>query len=424
MPQVKGSTVKDFLTKYGPTLVKAVGLLGWVVAAALAVFRGESVPPPPILDKPVVPIYVHPTADDDDVDAARDAVMKSGGTPELFHTGWVDQPDTVQAIAAQLPFKVFGDTPAGQSVEELPKSAYLWQIHEQLMARPPPCKNQNPIGSCVSFGTNTAIERTMVSEISRGKQPFQFKHIAEEVTYGGSRVEVGGGRISGDGSVGAWAAQFVQKYGVVPREKIGSYDLSVYDPTRCRAWGRTGVPDDLEQFARQHPVKEITRVASWEEFKRAIANGFGVAICSNVGFTMQRDSRGVCRPSGSWAHCMAGDGYHVDTDGKEYGHIENSWGPNAHTGPVGWGNPTTAGFWAESRVIDRMLKQGDSWAFSAVKGFPARKLDWLIRAEPAAPRAHAIAMAARPCLSLTYECERDRWTVTRRRREVEFALAP
>jgi hypothetical protein len=295
----------------------------------------------------------------------------------VFHTGWVNNPDVVAQVAAAEQFRVFSDTPAGRMGEALPDSVYLWKHYETIFARPPPSKNQNPIGSCVSFGTNTAIERTMAYEIAVLKKPLKFKFICEEITYAGSRVEVGGGRISGDGSVGAWAAKFVKEWGVVAREPTadGKYDLTNYDPARCRKWGRDGVPDDLEPLAREHPVQAITQVKDWEEAKKALAQGYGIAICSNQGFAMQRDARGVCRPSGSWAHCMALDGYHLE-GGSEYGHIENSWGANAHTGPVGLGNPPSSGFWTDSRTIDRMLKQGDSWAFSTVKGFPARKIIW------------------------------------------------
>jgi len=74
---------------------------------------------------------------------------------------------------------------------------------------------------------------------------------------------------------------------------------------------------------------------------------------------------------------MALDGYFID-NGNEYGHIENSWGSDAHTGPVGWGEPNTGGFWTDADTIDRMLRQDDSWAFSAVDGFPARKINWLL----------------------------------------------
>lgn len=294
--------------------------------------------------------------------------------------GWVDDPMAVEVVAEGLRFKVFSQTPAGQADDPLPKAVYLWHAYKSIAGTNPPAKNQNPVGSCVSFGTNNAIERTMAVEIAIKKEREEFKFICEEVTYAGSRVEVGGGRIGGDGSVGAWAAKFVKDWGVVSREHQlnGKYDLTGYDPARCRAWGRSGVPDDLETLARDHPVQEITLVTTWADAKKALANGYGIAICSGQGFSMSRDSRGVARAQGSWAHCMCLDGYHVDGDGKEYGHIENSWGASAHTGPVGWGDPSTAGFWAESAVIERMLKQKDSWAFSAVKGFPSRKkvIDW------------------------------------------------
>lgn len=73
---------------------------------------------------------------------------------------------------------------------------------------------------------------------------------------------------------------------------------------------------------------------------------------------------------------MCLDGYIVLDSGEEFGHIVNSWGGNTHTGAVGWGEPGTDGFWAEAGVIARMLAQGDSWGFSRVKGFPARKIKW------------------------------------------------
>ena len=294
--------------------------------------------------------------------------------------GWAESPKEVQAVAEKLQFPTFGDTEAGKADDPLPDRVYLWMVFKKLDARGPPTKNQNPIGSCVSFGTNNAIIRTTASEIVIGRKNFELKDIAEEVTYAGSRVEIGGGRISGDGSVGAWAAQFVQKWGVVARAKHGEYDLTTYDPNRCRSWGKTGVPDQLEQIAREHPVQTVTQVKTWAEAKRALANGYGIAVCSNQGFTMQRDSRGVARASGSWPHCMCFDGYHTE-GGQEFVHVENSWGASAHTGPVGWGEPSTAGFWAEASVAARMLAQNDSWAFSAVKGFPARKLDWFVQLE-------------------------------------------
>lgn len=293
-----------------------------------------------------------------------------------YTPGWVDDPVAVAAVAAQQPFPTFGQTDAGRvAMADLPKSVFLWKA-ELILTGKIKSYSQGQVGSCVSFGTNTAIRRTMAAEIVAGESE-EYTDIAEEVTYAGSRVEVGGGRISGDGSIGAWAAEFVRKWGVVARAVHGQYDLTAYSESRCRDWGRRGVPDDLEPLAKKHSVQAITKVTNLDELKQALAQGYGVAVCSDQGFSMRRDENGVAQPSGSWAHCMCFDGYYED-GGKLFVHDENSWGPNAHTGPVGWGDPPPSGFWCEGRVAERMLRQNDSWAFSRFAGFPARKLSWII----------------------------------------------
>lgn len=299
--------------------------------------------------------------------------------PTTETMGWVPDPEAVEEVARAQPFYSFSGTPAGQGEDPLPGSVYLWHAEKKITGVNPKGKNQRQVGSCVAFGTNNAIRRTMAVQIALFGAPEELLDIAEEVTYAGSRVEIGKGRIRGDGSVGAWAAQFVKDYGIVARKVYGKYDLTSYEEARCRSWGNSGVPVELEAEAKRHPVKAITLVRSWEEAKRALANGYGIAICSNQGFNGNRDANGVKRPSGSWPHCMALDGYHTE-GGKEYGHIENSWDERPGEGPVGWGDPPSSGFWADSAVIERMIKAGDSWAFSAVTGFPARKLDWFVEA--------------------------------------------
>lgn len=331
-------------------------ILAWLVIAAVSALAARygittpDIPPTPI------PVWEPPA--------------------HLTH-GWIENPDEVEKVEGTLGFRTFADTPAGKSDDPLPKSVYLWDAYRKKFGTLPPAKNQGQVGSCVSFGTNNAIARTMIVAIVLLGDNFDYKDIAEEVTYAGSRVQVGKGRIGGDGSVGAWAAEFVQKWGVVAREKHGANDLSTYSESRCRSWGRSGVPADLQDVAKQHPVKAITLVKTWDSAKKSLASGYGIAVCSSQGFSMTRDANGVARPQGSWAHCMCLDGYHTDGN-AEYGHIENSWGPDSHKGPVGWGNPSTAGFWADSRTIARMLAEGDSWAFSNVLGFPSRKLDWFV----------------------------------------------
>ena len=175
---------------------------------------------------------------------------------------------------------------------------------------------------------------------------------------------------------------------MVPKAKYGAIDLTDYSAARARSWNNTGVPDELEPVARKFPVKDATRITNWADAKKALANGYGIGVCSSQGFVRQRDANGVAKPGPKWAHCMCLDGYHTDEQGREYGHIENSWAKTGyHTGPVGWGQPTTAGFWAESAVVDRMLREGDSYGYSGAVGFPRKvvPVDWFVRAERKQP---------------------------------------
>ena len=142
-------------------------------------------------------------------------------------------------------------------------------------------------------------------------------------------------------------------------------------------------------MARLHPVKGSALVKSWADVKRAIQQGYPVSVCSNQGFRMERDDTGRCRPQGTWAHCMAIIG--VRSGPNEGAFILNSWGDRAHTGPVWPADAPVAGFWADAAVVDRMARQGDSFALSDLVGFPSRKvpLNWfIVRPTIADPFAH------------------------------------
>jgi hypothetical protein len=311
--------------------------------------------------------------------------------------GWVNDPDEVQAVEATLPEgeRRFRDTPAGKARLGPDDDVFLWDACRKVTGDLLPPRNQGGVGSCVAFGTVAAVEHLLCVQIARDGGA-EFRPLAQEVIYGGSRVEVGGGRVRGDGSVGAWAAQFVKGWGVIPRGVHQGYDLSTYNEARCRQYGQTGVPDPLEPLAKESPVKGVAKVTTGTEAVQALRQGYPLIVCSDQGFAMQRDADGFARPSGQWMHCMAIVGYQA-APRKGY-FILNSWGATAHTGPVGKGNPSPAGFWADARTVERMLSQGDSWAFSDAKGFPQRALDWsrlpapkLRLFDPFAPAVFALA---------------------------------
>lgn len=298
-------------------------------------------------------------------------------TPPEYERGWIRDDAAVAAITEILPYGDLSQTDLGQvPVEDLPAQVYLWDLARKVTGGLLPPRNQGKIGSCVAFGTVRAIEYTMCAEIVAG-QPEQFQPLSTEVIYGGSRVEVGKGRLRNDGSIGAWAATFVRDWGVVARAQYGDLDLSTYSETTCRTMGKEGVPDTLETVARLHPVRQVTTVKDWKQAKIALANGYGIAVCSDQGFTMSRNKDGIADPSGTWNHCMCLCGYAV-INNREYGRIDNSWGGSSHTGPVGPGSPGPEGFWADANRIQYMLSSGDCWIFSSVDGFLVKQIDWTL----------------------------------------------
>lgn len=305
--------------------------------------------------------------------------------PQLTPTaGWVNDPAEVELVRAMNGIPNFGDTPAGKASLAGDGDVYLWEFAKAVTGSVLPDRNQGSVGSCVSFGTACAVEHLLLAQIvqarANGGPAKEFKPLVQEVIYGGSRVEIGGGRISGDGSVGAWAAQFIAQYGVVPREKIEGYDLTTYSESLCRKWGREGVPPKLETVAKQSPVKGTALVKSAAEAEKAIRQGYAIAVCSNQGFSYTRDRDGFASPQGTWGHCMAIIG--VRKGSRPGFFIENSWGSDWIKGPRFPADAPAGGFWADEAVVDRMLKQGDSWAFSDAVGFPARELDFFIKVEP------------------------------------------
>lgn len=233
------------------------------------------------------------------------------------------------------------------------------------------------ISNCVSMGAAYAVDAIKAVDIFIKKETEEW--IAETSTediYGGSRVQIGKGRIgTGDGSVGAWAAQYVNKYGALARQKYGNVDLTKYNSKVAKAWGMPGkgVPQELIPFCKEHPVEVVSQVYTYAEVRDLISNGYAVTVASSQGFSSKRDSEGFARPEGSWQHQMSILG--VDDSYKRPGVlIQNSWGlwnsgPKRHNQPDG-------SFWVDADVLEkRMLSKKDSWAFSGYGGFKARKLN-------------------------------------------------
>jgi hypothetical protein len=361
---------KPWYVEYRPLIAWAVVTVVMSIAGAIGGWEAKPVLPPVVVEVPVpAPVAAEPA-------------------PTEFSPvgGWVRDPDEIAANLDDRRTLHFHQTPAGKAALG-DEDVYLWRGVRKVNNRGPPWypnTNQGSVGSCVGCGWAHSCDVVQASAITISGANFEWKQTSPEAIYAGSRVEVGGGRISGDGSVGSWAAKWCrERGGLISVEKVGPYSA-----TRARDWGRKGVPDELEADAKTHPVKGCALVTSWTDVKRAVAQGYPVPVCSDRGFSMQRDATGQARPQGNWNHCMAIIGIRAARDGRsEAGFVLNSWGDAAHTGPVWPEDAPVAGFWADANTIDRMVRQGDSFALSDVAGFPGRKIpDWFIRNRPARPR--------------------------------------
>lgn len=284
-----------------------------------------------------------------------------------FGTGWIADPLAVEAVVKGDGIKPVseyigstGDRPTKTDLTVYLQKAYgdKWYL------------NQGTCGSCVAFGAAIACDLLAAIQIVDHAMERPEGRTDPMSIYWGSRVEVGGNRLWGQGSVGAWAAKWLKDYGVLPQAKYPEIDLSVYSSSVCCGpHARSGVPDGLEAVARKHPVKSFAQVQSFEELARAIEAGYPVTIASNQGFSKARDSEGFARASGSWGHQMCCAGVRHDRPGAL---IVNSWGAY-FTGEC---NISPAAFWADAQTIEHMLRQGDSFALSDLSGWERKSLSF------------------------------------------------
>lgn len=226
-------------------------------------------------------------------------------------------------------------------------------------------------GDCVSHATRNAVDITRSCEIINGEKEEFIARGATEAIYG-SRGH------GGEGMTCSGAAKFVHETGgILLRQKYGEYDLSIYSAIGGR-WGRSGVPRDLVKEAGKHKVRTISLINTVEQARDAIANGYAISVCSDVGFSSRRDKYGIAARSGSWGHAMAWIA--VDDTREIYNEtlflIQNSWG-SWNSGEKRHDQPDGS-FWIREDVASDMLNQNGSWVFSDVNGFPPRKVSWTL----------------------------------------------
>jgi len=229
---------------------------------------------------------------------------------------------------------------------------------------------------CVGQSTAGGLDlRVAVQSLEGPYLPPQIETDASSI-YALSRIEIGS-TVWAAGSQVSWAMQAMNEYGALYKKNYlyAGYDLSSYDPSVSRSWGRSGLPDILEPIAKITPVVDYYQVTTYEEVRDAIYNGYPVVVGSNVGFSQRtiftwgrvkatRDSDGFLRRRGVWKHAMLFGG--VDDRSPRRGVCcMNSWGPSWVSGQTKLGQPPGS-FWIDTRTVTQMVQQNDAFAIVRV----------------------------------------------------------
>jgi hypothetical protein len=290
--------------------------------------------------------------------------------------GYTPDRDGTDAFLATLPRPTLAQAGPDLVLDES-KDVFLGQY--LLKVAPDWKRGAQKIGSCVGWGWSLSCDILAACDVLlRNESESYGGRVLEASVYGFSRVEVRGGRnLGGDGSYGGAAAKAVTKYGTLHYGiDYGGQTFNDNSGSREKEWGRDGVPDSLEAAAARHKVSSVTLVRNFEEAAKAIQNGYPIAVCSGMGFSMTlRD--GYMAPMGGWAHCQMAAGVRWNPEPAIL--VVNSWG-DCYSGTYDTNLPPqfqrSAG-WVKAKDFTRMIQGDDTFALSGYAGFPPRVLsDW------------------------------------------------
>lgn len=256
--------------------------------------------------------------------------------PNIF-CGWYRDDAAVDAVLATLKYPVFEDyrrdfeAAIAGTQAAVEDDIVFWDYEKQAVGQIRPDIDQSSVGSCVSAAGAGACEDELSIQCVFKDMEIPKERVALEPIYGGSRVEIGQGRIRGDGSVGAWAAKWLTERGGIlfyRNYAEAGVDLSDgYNVARCRDWGRRGVPDALEPIAKTMPFKDATQITTLDGLWTVLGDRRPVNVCGSISRPMRRSPGGWCYKSGNdWPHAQRLRGRVVVKGGKRAVVYHNSWG--------------------------------------------------------------------------------------------------
>ena len=294
--------------------------------------------------------------------------------------GYSPDPAGAAAYNATLPHPSFATAAPEAMAKAVPANVFLWrQMDAAHRARYgtkfEPSSQQ--IGSCVAHGAAHAVYCSEACSWAAGERDEPPMLVNQAALYGGSRVEAAGKSGLGerpvggysDGSTGYRAAKWLREWGVIYKMPYPTVDCTESTPEMEKSWGAYGCGGEgdnglLDTQAKLVPCMHVAQVENWDELVAAISSGHPVTLASSQGFERSLNKDSFASARGVWQHQMCCVGIRIDIEGAA---ILNSWGSYlSYTAPRFPADLPDGVFWAERKVLERMLAQGDCWAISEV----------------------------------------------------------
>ena len=226
-------------------------------------------------------------------------------------------------------------------------------------------------GDCASQTFGIAIELDEAVQIDEGAD-ITFRPVYRPWLYSGGRTRNGKVSMSGQGSIPAWIADFVETKGVLWADEP---NVPPYSGSTADAWGRKPPPAAFEATASQYTVNNIAAVRNAQDVCNAIVAGYPVAFGSmNFGTNSIKivGGRNVARDTTNWPHAQCCSGYDGTMPGQRLFRIVNSWNPWPSVKSQMPGDHP-GGYYVTWETMDSICREGMAFAVSGTQGFKQRE---------------------------------------------------
>lgn len=210
-----------------------------------------------------------------------------------LHTGWVYDPEAVAAVLARQPHPRFNAAAARGVLGSAKGQLALPYQHEREVTGKYLTYPVQTQGTCSARSIEQAANTLACLTRQYGGDN------SSETIYAGAMVDYAEQPSRSPGIPVSWAAEFARRWGLARRQRY-VLGQAIYDLSRCNdelalkwAASREGVPPELEEVAREHPVQTISEVSGGFEEVCDVLYNRGLVVIGSMWIRLRdRDAQG------------------------------------------------------------------------------------------------------------------------------------